>query len=527
MNGSRSGLRKRRLLMTGSLIALLLGSASIARTGAVHGAPLQRSPKDTLTIGWNIETKTLDPAGPSENPDIWVQVNMYDRLVAVAKDGKTLQPDLASSWRVSNGGKVYTFKLRKGIKFQNGTPITAQDVVFDINRAREKARLWSWTLTAVKKVTAVNSSTVRFSLKRPWGPFVSDLSLFNTGIYSRAAYKKLGSAGMSSRPVGAGSGPYRLVTWKKGQYILLQKDPNYWNARAYPMKQVKYVLIPNDNSRMLQTEAGQLDVDNILPFNQIAAVQKSGKAQAQINASTETLYIVPNHKVKQFADVNVRQAINHAIDRAGLVKAVLFGHGVPASSFMPKGALDWNPNVPVPKYDLNLAKQYLKKSKYPNGFTATMEVSAGDSIANQIDVILKSELAPLGIKLNLKQMDATTAFNNQSKGQYNMMNNRWTNDITDPDELVSFAVDYSLGSKAFFTWYNNPTLAGLSRQAERTNNQAKRKQLYFKIQQIFAQQVPFFPLFYVPYVNAVSNNVRGFSENPLGYFNLQGVRKTG
>jgi len=525
MRTTQPRLMKRRLLMTGSMAAILLSSGLAVQSHVAQGAPAHAGSSSTLSIGWNIETKTLDPAGKTENPDIWVQVNMFDRLVDVASDGKTIEPDLATTWTSAKNGTVYTFFLRKGIKFQNGAPITAKDVVFCVKRAQQKARLWSWTLSAVKNVTAVNKSTVRFTLSHPWGPFLSDLSLFNTGIYPAAYYKTAGESGMASHPVG--SGPYKFVTWKRGQYIRLQKDPHYWNARAYPLKGVEYRLIPNDNSRMLQTEAGQLDVDNILPYNQVASVQKSGRAQVQVNPSTETLYIVPNHKVPQMADVNVRQAMNHAIDRKGLVRAALFGHGVPAGSFMPKGALYWNRNVAVPKYDLKLAKQYMKKSKYPHGFAMTMEVGSGDSLDNEIDVILKSELQPLGIKLNLRQVDATTNFNNQDKGQYHMTNNRWTNDITDPDELVSFAVDYSLGSKAFFTWNNNKQLTRLSQQAEKTNNQAQRKAIYFKIQQIFAQQVPFFPLFYVPYVNAVSSNVHGFSENPLGYFNLKGVTKSG
>jgi peptide/nickel transport system substrate-binding protein len=371
----------------------------------------------------------------------------------------------------------------------------------------------------------VNARTVRFTLKHPWGPFLSDLSLFNTGIYPQAFFRKVGESGMGTQT--DGSGPYNVSVWKKGQYLRLQKNPGYWNAGAYPMQYVEYRVIPNDNTRLLQTKAGQLDVDFEVPFNQIGALNGNGSASIRTDPSTRTLYIVPNHKVKPFADPNVRQAINHAIDRKGLIRAVLFGHGVPASSFMPKGALWWNPNVPVPTYDVDLAKSYMKKSKYPNGFSATMEVPSGNSQYQQIDVILKSELAPLGIKLNLKNMDPTTIFNNQDNGNYHMTNNQWTNDIPDPDELVSFAVDYSLGSKAFFTWYNNATLGRMSRAAENTNNSAKRKQIYYQIQAQFAKDVPFFPLFYVPFVNAVSSKVHGFSENPLGYFNIQGVTKSG
>ena len=455
MEGTRPSLT-RIVLFVGSLLALLLGSGVLAGTRPVSGAALGGpSAKNTLTIGWSIETKTLDAAGNSQNPDIWVQVNIYDRLVAVGPDGKTIVPGLATKWTSSNGGRVYTFTLRPGIKFQDGTPITAKDVAFCINRARKPAAAWSWTLTAVKSVTAVNQSTVRFVLKHPWGPFLSDISLFDAGIYPQAYFKKVGPSGMATHPVG--SGPYKFLKWKKGQYILLQKDPNYWNAAKYPMQYVEYELIPNDNTRLLQTEAGQLDVDNVLPFSDIAAVQKSGKAQVQINTSTETQYIVPLDTLPQFKDVHVRQAINHAIDRAALVKAVLFGHGTPASSFMPKGAIDWNANLPVPSHDLALAKKLMKQSKFPKGFTMTMEVPSGDSVSNTIDVILKSELAPLGITLNLRQEDQTTLFNDQQKAKYHITNNLWTNDIPDPDELVAFSATFCTATSASRSTTSSPS----------------------------------------------------------------------
>lgn len=524
VNTRRPGFR-RRVLIVGSSSLILICSALVGgyRTASGAVAPAQNS-KNTLTIGWAIETKTLDPAGNTQNPDIWVQVNMYDHLVKVAPNGKDIVPDLATKWSMSKNGTVYTFTLRKGIKFQDGSPITAKDVAFCINRARKPAAAWSWTLTAVKNVVAVNPGTVRIILKHPWAPLLSDVSLFDTGIYPEAFFKKVGPSGMATHPIG--SGPYKFVTWKKGRYILLQKYPGYWNASKYPMQYVEYELIPNDNTRLLQTEAGQLDVDNVLPWNDVASVQAGGKAKVVINPSTETMYIVPLDTLPQFKDVHVRQAINHAINRAALVKAVLFGHGTPANSFMPAGATDWDASLKAPAYNVALAQKLMKESKYPHGFTMTMEVPSGDSVSNTIDVILKSELKPLGITLNLRQEDQTTLFNNQQKAKYHITNNLWTNDIPDPDELVSFAVDYNLASsRSFFTWYDNPTLSKLSVNAEETNNLAKRKADYYKIQQIFMQNVPFFPLFYVPFANAVASDVHGFSENRLGYFNLEGVHK--
>jgi len=514
-----------RVVVAGLLSALTLGSVTHAAPARVQAARAA-SNNSTLTIGWAIETKTLDPVNNTQNPDIWVMVNIYDQLLRVGPDGKTIEPDLATSYTSSNGGTVFTFHLRKGVKFQDGTPLKASDVAFALNRAVDKKQnaTWAFTLTAVKKVEAPNDSTVRVTLKHPWGPFLSDIALFDTGVYPEAYFKKVGEKGLSAHPIG--TGPYALDTWKRGQYLRLKKNMSYFNASAYPMAKVEYDLIPSDNTRLLEVEAGELDVDNVLPYNQITQVSRSNSAAVVIDPSTQTNYLTFNTKVAPFNNVNVRQAINHSINRAALVKAVLYGHGSPANSFIPAGALFHDYSIPVPSYDPTLAKSLLAKSGHPHGFSMTQEVAAGSSVDLETAVILKQEVAPLGIKINIKQIDPTTLFNDQQVGKYDFTGNLWTNDIPDPDELTSFAIDYTQGANAFYTNYDNPQLISLSHQAEQTNDSATRRRLYYQIQQLWAQNVPFVALYYAPFVNAVNSKVQGFHENPLGYFNLQGVHKS-
>jgi peptide/nickel transport system substrate-binding protein len=366
---------------------------------------------------------------------------------------------------------------------------------------------------------------VKITLLHPWAPFLSDMSLFANGIYPMAYFKKVGAGYMSSHPVG--TGPYKFVSWKRGQYLRLTKNTNYWAASKYPMQNVEYDLLPNDNTRLLKLESDSLDVDNVLPYNQIAGLRKNSNAHVDINPSTQTNYFVGNlNTVPQLKDVYVREAISHAIDRPAIVKAVQFGIGSPANSFMPRGALDYDPNLPVPAFDVKLAQSLLKKSKYPKGFTMTVEIAAGNNVYDESSVILKSELAAIGITVNLKSMDQTTLFNDQTAGKYHFTYNIWTNDIPDPDELVAFTADYTGGAKSFYSWYNNPQLIQLSHQAEQSDNPDQRQQLYFKIQQIWEKQQWIYALTYSPFVNGVSNRVHGFSENPLGYFNLQGVTKS-
>jgi peptide/nickel transport system substrate-binding protein len=511
----------RGLAAAAVLSSLALGSVA----PQVQARGVDATASNTLTIGWAPETVTLDPGANSNNPDIWVQVNIYDQLVRVAPDGNTIVPDLATAWDISKDGKTYTFHLRKGVKFTDGTPLTSADVKADLLRTAQPKRGWSFLYTAIKSIDTPDANTVTIHLTHPWGPFLSDMSLFAGGIFPAAYLKKVGDAGLAQHPVG--TGPYMLDKWVKGQYLRLKKNPNYWDAAKYPMQYVEYDYIPNDNTKLLKLEGGELDVDYNLPFNLVASLKNNSAVQVEMNPSTRTQYLAFQTQMKPFDEVNVRQAISHAIDRAAIVKAVTYGLTKPANSFIPAGALDYDPNIPVPTYDLKLARQYLAKSSVPHGFNMTFEVGSGVAVANEIAQIVQQELKPLGINVTIKQEDSTTLFADQNAGKYHFIYSGWTNDIPDPDELVSYAMDYVHGgSNAYNTYYNNPEAIKLSQQAEQSTDPAKRKSLYYQIQQIWAKDAPFLALFYQPYINGVSSKVHGFSENPLGYFNLMGVTKS-
>jgi peptide/nickel transport system substrate-binding protein len=482
------------------------------------------SPANTLTIGWNLDTKNFDPVANAGNAEEWVQVNLYDQLVRVGANGTSIVPDLATAWTVSPSGLTYTFNLRKNVVFSNGQSLQASDVKFCLDRARGAKELWAWTLSEIKSIATPNASTVRITLKHRWAPFLSDLSLVDGGVYPASYFKKVGASALASHPIG--TGPYMLTQWKRGTSILLQKNPHYWAASQYAMQYVEFQTITSDNTRMLDAQAGNLDVDVGLPANLAAHLQGNATVTPKMFTSTRTIYLIPNLKSTQLSDVKVRQAINHAIDRRAMVKAVLHGYGTAANSFMPRGAIDYNPNIPVPSYNPTLAKQLMAQSKYPHGFTLSMTVGAGDSQGNETAVILKSELAPLGINVQIRQMDPTAMLSAEEAGHFTFTTNQWTNDISDPDELVAFAVDASSGNHSWFSFYNSPAITKLSHQAERSTSAATRKQLYFHIQRIWAQDTPYFALYYPKYIDAVSTKVHGFSQIPLGYFNLRGVTKS-
>lgn len=274
---SKIGFLSRRLTVAAAAAMVVAGTGLHDSDSPVHAAP-QAAPsvnRNTLSIGWATETQTLDPVNNAFNPDIWVMVNIYDQLLRVSDNGKSLNADLATSWKITSKGKVYTFHLRPGVHFQNGQRLTASDVKFCLDRARVSTEAWSWSLVAIRKVEAPSASTVRITLKYPWAPFLSDLSLFDAGVYPKAYFEKMGERYMSSHPIG--TGPYLFHQWKRGQYLLLQKNHHYWATSKFPMEYIKYELIPNDTTRLLDAEAGALDVDVALPYNLTQQAQANSR----------------------------------------------------------------------------------------------------------------------------------------------------------------------------------------------------------------------------------------------------------
>jgi peptide/nickel transport system substrate-binding protein len=443
--------------------------------------------------------------------------------VRVGSNGTSLLPDLATSWTVTQHGTAYTFHLRRGVLFQDGERLTASDVAFCLERARARQQLWSWTLTAVKRIRVVNSSTLRVELKSPWTPFLSDLALGDTGVYPQAYFRKHGAAYLAAHPVG--TGPYRLESWRRGSSIRLAKNERSWRARGFSLRHIEFDLVANDAMRLLDVQKGDLDVDAAVPPDEIMLAQAQHALKIVTFPSSATIYLLLNNRVPPLTDVRVRQAMSHSIDRAALVTAVLAGKGQPANSFLPVGAIAYDAGLPLAAHDLSLARNLLRHSSVPHGFSLEMEVASGDMVQNTIASSLKEQLAALHIRLNIKQIDPNVLFKDLAAGNYHLTTSGWTNDIQDPDDLVSFAVTYTQGNRSFYTWYDNPTVGRLAHLAAVTSSARTRERLYYQIQQIWARDQPFLALYYQPFVVALSPQVHGFAESPLGYFQLGSVNK--
>src|SRR5215468_1073167 len=326
-------------------------------------------------------------------------------LYTVTANGRSEKPWLATSYKQSNGGKTYTFTLRKGVKFSNGQPMTSADVKFSIDEARAQAKGWGYLDAAIKNITTPNPDTVVFNLKFKWAPFLADIALFANGIIPKNFAGQSRKA-FYTHPIG--TGPFMWDKRVVGQSVTFKKNPNYWQEGKPYLDSVTWTFVTDENTRELQLRGGQIQVDEFPPFNSINKLKSTSGVTMSLFPSTRTDYLDMNESYAPLADVHVRRAISYAIDRAGIVKTLLSGYGKPANSFMPPQVPFYDPKSPGIQYDMDKAKAELAKSKFAKGFKVQILLGSGDQTNNAIAQVLQSSLKTLGITVTFKQEDQNT-----------------------------------------------------------------------------------------------------------------------
>ncbi len=312
-----------------------------------------------------------------QNESIWLTEQINEALYTVGADGKTLKPFLATGYTESKDGLTYTFKLRPGVKFSNGQPMTSADVKFSIDDARAQTKGWGYLDAAIKNITAPNPSTVVFHLKYQWAPFVADIALFANGIIPKN-FAGQPRATFYKHPIG--TGPFMWDKRVVGQSVSFKRNPNYWQAGKPYLDEVTWTYVTDENTRELQLRGGQIQVDEFPPFNSIDKLKKTPGITMSLFPSTRTDYLDMNELYPPLEDVHVRRAISYIVDRASIVKSVLFGYGTPANSLLPPQVPFYDKNTGGLQYNVAAAKAEMAKSKYPKGFKVQILTGAGAQV---------------------------------------------------------------------------------------------------------------------------------------------------
>jgi peptide/nickel transport system substrate-binding protein len=497
------------------------GAAGGATAATSAGTPVHGG---NLVIARTADSQSMNNTTVFDNESIWVFEQIFEPLYTVSDNGKSVIPWLATGYTVSTDKKTYTFTLRQGVKFSNGQPMTSKDVKFSIDQARAAAQGWGYIDTAIKSVTAPTPATVVVSLKFPWAPLLADLSLFANDI---VPYNYGGKSETAFYQAPVGTGPFKWDYWHKGQALKLVKNTYYWQPGKPYLDSVSWTDVPSDNTRQLQLKSGQSQIDEFPAWSSVSALKSAPGVDMNLFNSTRTDYMAFNEKKAPFSDVHVRRAISLAIDREAMIKAVLFGNGQAANSFMPPQVPYYQKATPGLQYDVAQAKKEMAASSVPKGFATTLLIDSGNSDQATMAAIIQSELKQIGITVNIEQQDPNTATTNFQSLNYDMTFSYWTMDIPDPDELVTFAVDPAAGSKSFFTAYDNPTVVKDAHAAEQTLSTSARQSLYNTIQDDAASDAFMTFFYYSPYAYATTSGVHGFYVTPLGNYHLENVWLSG
>ncbi|MHB1681394.1 MAG: ABC transporter substrate-binding protein [Bacilli bacterium] len=500
-----------------TLLTVLSGCGTGVSSGPAPSTPTQK-----LVIGYEADATSLDPGQVTDINSMQVLVQMYDTLVKYSNSGK-LEPDLATHWTVSPDGKTYTFTLRSGVKFSNGAPMTASDVVYSMERMLDKNNpgyqygpypFGEFFYGEITKVTAKSSHVVEFQLNSPDGAFLSTLYAPTAEIVSK---KTALSEGKNFALKGCGTGPFMLRSWQRGQDLKLVDNPYYWGKKP-KLTEVDFTPIIQQDERAQDLQSGSVQmVINPQP-NSLSSLASAGY-QVSMDAGPHIWWVGLNVSKPPFNNLLVRQAMNYAIDRPGMIKGILYGTGIPANQPLSPGQMGYNPNVNNYAYNPVKAKKLLAEAGYPKGFSVTFLVptsGSGMQSPKEMGTVIQGYLAAVGIKVKIVELDWGTFLNrvNQGaqKGNMDMWELSWMDTAIDPSLVLGPLLTRSSWPPGFNSgYYDNPQVDKLIADAQASSDQAKRNQMYQEAEALINKDAPWIFVDHAKQIVAYSKQVKGFT----------------
>jgi len=489
----------RRVATSLCLVAALIAAVLVV-PGSVRG---WAAAPTTLVYGKSGDADSLDSPVSSNGEAYQVTTQIFNLLVR-AKPGVTdIEPDLATSWSVSPDGLTWTFKLRQGVTFHDGTPWNAEAAKANWDRwADEKNpyhavkggdyEYWGdFMAPSFQEAKVVDPYTLQVVLKRPNSPMLQNLTIIAFQFNSPASMKQYGGEGLGQHPVG--TGPYKFVEWVRDDHVTLEANPNFFR-KGLPKTQRLIMRVIKDNAaRYLALKSGEVQVIELPNTDDVKASQSDPNIKTVFRPAFNTSWIVMNMNDPSMKDVRVRQAISFAINRKAIVDAIYAGYGEVATQAMPPGMWGRVANPQPVTYDPAKAKQLLSEAGFPNGFSVDfwyIPVSRPYfPNGKEIGTAIASDLAKVGIKANLQTEDWATYLKDQRGNKFPMYMGGWIGDNGDPDDWLGYFFPKYDATRAGWS-YNNPAVFDLINKAKVENAQAKRAELYAQAMTLILKDYP-------------------------------------
>jgi len=537
------GRRFERYWLSAGMLVLAIALSNCTANDQERSSTISENspvPSGALVYGSGGQPVNLEPGNVTDGNSIVVQDQLYDRLLTFKPGTTDLEPALATSWSATPDGKTWTFKLRQGVKFHDGTPLDAAAVQFNVERwwdpkhpngyrnAGKIYEIWQQIFGGFKgeadsllqAVNVVDQSTLQFVLKQPFAAFPSAIASGFFGIASPTAIKQAGASYGTAGSIAVGTGPFRFKEWRMGDRILLEKNPNYWQPALPKVSQLVIRFITDPAARLAQLRAGQIDFTVDLAPDQRQEVEKDPNLTAIARPSFNVGYLALNPGFKPLSDQKVRQAIAYAINRPAIVKAFWGSLGIHDPHFTPP-SLAWSQpsGLTAYPYDPQKAKQLLAAAGYANGFALElwyMPVSrAYFPTPKPLAEAFAADLSAIGIRVSLKTKDWAAYLADRRKDPgYQAFMLGWTADYGDPDSF--YYPHFGPGATSDLSNWKNDRLIQLLNEARASSDRATRAKLYSEVGELLHREVLRLPIVHSEPLLAQRKSIQGWVPSPLG-----------
>jgi ABC-type transport system substrate-binding protein len=497
-------------------------------TSFVHAADTDPVIGGTLIFGRGGDSVGLDPAHEEDGESFKVCENIYDTLVQYKDESTEVESALAESWESSADGLTWTFHLRKGVKFHDRTPFNAYAVLFSLLRQHDSNHpfhniggpyiYWSDTGLAkiVDKITALDASTVRITLKRPYAPFIYTIAMNPFAIVSPTAVQKW-KEDFTNHPVG--TGPFRFVRWDRGDKVVLAVNKDYWGGRP-PLDRIIFRSIPDNSVRLIELQNRSIHAMEFPNPDDLPQINEDPELKVIEQSGMNVGYLAMNMEKKPFDHLKVRLAVNHAINKHQIVTHLYQGMGIPAKNPIPPTMWSYDDSIEEYTYDPEKAKQLLKASGYPEGFDTTLwalpvprpYIPDGQALA----AVIQSDLRRVGIEAKIVTFDWGTYLEKTKNGEHDMAMLGWSADLGDPDNFFYYLLSKEAAKKPAgnIAFYRSDEMQEILVQAQSVTDQAERTALYKKAQAIFHRDVPWVPLAHAKQIVIINKKVKNLRLHP-------------
>ena len=496
---------------------LLSGSAGLAGMAGCDVSDLARDPR-RITMAVARDITSLDPAATFIISN-QLAINLaYQKLVTaeLGPDGPTgrIVGDLAQGWETSADGLQWTFRLHPGRRFDDGSEVTAEAVKFSFERTLRLKAPPAQFLFFLRAVEVLGAHEVRFVLRMPVAFFLQVLavptsSIVNPKVLARARGEDLGSRWLSVNT--AGSGPYRVSQFEKGQRVTLEPNPHGAEPPRY-FREVHFLIVKDDATRAIQLAKGALDIVDPVPgsIEPWLATQQGVRLVSGLSPTVAFLHM--NNDRPLFKDVRVRQAVSLALDRELIGRALYRGRVRLLHGVLPEGVPGFDAQLPLPRHDPAAARALMREAGVAPGTPVVFTVVGDGAGTSPLAVAIRTQLQAVGLQARIERI-SMAARTKVMRGDFDLTMQSINLDFPDPSIVFNFVYNSAMIGGANFPRYRNPALDKLIATADRTLDGEVRAQLYRQAQGIVMQDLPTVPLFQLDWIRAARSDLAGVRYN--------------